>query len=219
MLLPALDARLRAAYDLVPACDCAADIGADHGRLSCALLGEGRCQRMIVSDVSAPSLRKARRLLETHGLAPRAEFRVADGLLALDHPVDAVCILGMGGRGAADILMRGAEKLRGAWLVLSAHSEAACLRRAVMDIGYAFTRETLARAAGRLYVVMQAGPGQANYTEKQLELGPCVLEGRDPLREEYLRARAAAYAAMRGQGERMLAWTAEELGALEEEIP
>ena len=69
MRLPALDERLACAAALFPACEYGADIGADHGRLSCALLASGKCRRMCVADISAESLEKAKRLLRLHGLA------------------------------------------------------------------------------------------------------------------------------------------------------
>ena len=40
---PRLDARLAAAYDFVRPGHAAADIGCDHGKLSAALAGSGRC--------------------------------------------------------------------------------------------------------------------------------------------------------------------------------
>ena len=80
MRLPLLDDRLARAAALFPACAYGADIGADHGRLSCILLARGVCERMCVADVSAPSLQKARHLLDVHGLADRADVIVGDGL-------------------------------------------------------------------------------------------------------------------------------------------
>ena len=135
MRLPTLDERLQAAADLFTACDIGADIGADHGRLSCYLLHHQVCGRMIVSDVSADSLMKARRLLALHGLDERADFRVADGLDTLDAPVNCLAICGMGGRLMGDILLRGRQKLQGASLVLSCHTEIPLLRQILSRIG------------------------------------------------------------------------------------
>ena len=59
MRIPHMDERLSAAADLFPACAYGADIGADHGRLSCYLLTKERCHRMCVADISADSLEKA----------------------------------------------------------------------------------------------------------------------------------------------------------------
>ena len=60
----ALDDRLSRAAALFPACEYGADIGADHGRLSCYLLANQRCSRMCVADISADSLEKMTRELE-----------------------------------------------------------------------------------------------------------------------------------------------------------
>ena len=66
--LPQLDERLKTVFDLFPACDIGAEIGADHGRLSCNLLAKGKVKHMLVTDISAPSLEKAKRLFRIHGL-------------------------------------------------------------------------------------------------------------------------------------------------------
>ena len=47
-----LDARLSLAYDLYDPCELAADIGTDHAHLPAALLQRGRCQHMILTDLS-----------------------------------------------------------------------------------------------------------------------------------------------------------------------
>ena len=77
-------------------CPVAADIGCDHGFLTAKLLETVPNLTMLASDVSAPSLEKARRLLAARGLSGRATLAVADGLSAIDRLVDAVMILGMG---------------------------------------------------------------------------------------------------------------------------
>ena len=208
--LPKLDERLQAAYDLFTACDLGADIGADHGRLSCCLLSSGKCARMVVSDVSDDSLEKARRLLHLHGLEERADYRVADGLFALRQPVQCAAICGMGGRLVAHILQSGAERLQGAELVLSCHTDIPLLRRTVVEIGYRLTHELVARAGRRFYIVMKAAPGQEKYTEKELYLGPVLLRERTPLFMRYLGWREGVVACERGH-EKELEWIREEL--------
>ena len=212
MRLPALDERLQAAADLFTACDIGADIGADHGRLSCYLLHHEICRRMIVSDISADSLSKARRLLTMHGLDDRADFRVADGLEALTEPVRCLAICGMGGRLMADILSAGRERLQGAALVLSCHTEIPLLRGTVCDIGYHIREERLVRAKNRYYVVMRAEPGAIAYTEKELYLGPELIKTRPPLWIPYLRWREGVVGCEKGH-DRQLEWIREELHA------
>ncbi len=184
--LPKLDDRLSKAAELFPSCRLGADIGADHGRLSLHLLASGRCERMVVSDISGPALDKARTLLSRHGLDRKAVCTQADGLEALAEPVQAVSILGMGGDTIAAILARAPERLAGASLILSPHTELAHLRAALPGIGYRIGRECIARAGGRFYVLLLAVPGDSAYTEKELLLGPGLLRERPPLFQEYL---------------------------------
>ena len=67
-----LDPRLTALADLCPACRVFADIGTDHGRLGAYLLQVGRCRRALLTDISAPSLEKARKLIGALSLTNRA---------------------------------------------------------------------------------------------------------------------------------------------------
>ena len=165
MRYPQLDDRLQAAADLFPVCAYGADIGADHGRLSCHLLHSGKCARMIVSDISAESLAKAQALLALHELADRADFCVADGLNALRGRPNVQCAVmcGMGGRLISQILHGGCGLLQGAALVLSSHTDIPLVRQTLMQIGYAITAERIVRAKGRFYVLMRAEPGNAHY--------------------------------------------------------
>lgn len=180
-----LDERLSLALSLYPACTVGADIGTDHGMLPCRLLEDGRCQRMILSDVSAKALAHARELVERRGLQKRTVLVEADGLNALTERVDCVSIMGMGGRTIAEILHAGQDKLQSAALVLSAHTDLEDVRGAVQDIGYRLTCERLCRAGNRWYVFFQAVPGQASYTELERIVGPCLLHGDDPLLPGY----------------------------------
>lgn len=183
MRLPQLDDRLSKAAKLFPACAYGADIGADHGRLSCFLLANNRCARMCISDLSAPSLEKAKRLMALHGLAERADFAVGDGLQVLEQKADAIAVLGMGGKTIAHILQKGIHKIQGATLILSAHTEITALRRKITEIGYRLDAEDIARAGGRYYVIMRAVPGESAYSEPEMLLGPKLME---TVPEEYL---------------------------------
>ena len=163
--------RLTAAAELLetlPDGICIADIGCDHGRLSCGLMQRNPSWRCIAADVSAPSQEKARQLAAFTGLSDRVEIRCGDGLSVLrEGEADAVVLCGMGGELIVDLLtkasfslasvcrvvfqpMRGVEELR-AWLYENNwHIEA---DRVVCD-------------AGRLYQVFSARPPQQG-EEKQ----------------------------------------------------
>lgn len=206
-----LDDRLSRAAALFPACAYGADIGADHGRLSCFLLFSGTCQRMCVADVSAPSLEKARKLLDRYGLTARADIRVGDGLSVLDRPADAVAILGMGGHTISGILQSGADRLRGAALILSAHTDVDLVRKTLMRLPYRIEREEIAFAAGRYYVVLRAVPGAESMGERELCLGPRLMENTPEHYEAYLAWRMGVAARKRSEeGRREYVWLKEE---------
>ncbi|MFQ8833018.1 MAG: SAM-dependent methyltransferase [Ruthenibacterium lactatiformans] len=66
---PVLDARLAAAAAYVrPGC-VAADVGCDHGRLSVALAAQGKCRKIIASDIRPPAC---------YGAAPSLPRMAAD---------------------------------------------------------------------------------------------------------------------------------------------
>lgn len=180
-----LDERLSLAASLYSPCELGADIGTDHGLLPCHLLETGRCRRMILADVSAKALRHAEAQVRARHLEDRALLRHADGLDALTEPCGCVSIMGMGGETMADILRRGQGRLHGAALVLSAHTEQSLARRAIRDIGYHLTRETLCRAAGRFYLFWRAEPGPAPMTDEEIRYGSLLWQQPVPLLREY----------------------------------
>ena len=131
-----LDARLSLAFDLFDPCDLAADIGTDHAHLPAALLQRGRCQHMILTDISESALSNARREILRFRLSDRVTLRTGDGLSPLQEVCKMISVTGMGGRTIRNILLQGREKLHGASLVLSAHTDLSLIREAIRDIGY-----------------------------------------------------------------------------------
>lgn len=125
----------------------AADIGCDHGFLTAKLLETVPNLTMLASDVSAPSLEKARRLLAARGLSGRATLAVADGLSAIDRLVDAVMILGMGAGTILKIVSEGRDKIGGAALIVQANVDLPLLRGGLAELGFAVQKEIYCRAA------------------------------------------------------------------------
>lgn len=186
-----LDERLSLAAALYEPCEVGADIGTDHGLLPCHLLKENICQRMIFADVSTKALRHAEEQVQHQRLGDRAQLICADGLEALVEPCGCVSVMGMGGETIASILNRGKDKLQGAVLVLSAHTDLHLVRQAVQDIGYHIVREELCRAAGRFYVVWRAEAGAAALTPDEIRFGPLLIQRMTPLLREYITWRMA----------------------------
>ena len=178
-----LDARLGAIAARVAGCRHVADIGADHGRLACWLLEHDETLRMTVSDVSAPSLEKARILLTERGCAPRVRLCVADGLDALTEEADAIVIAGMGAKTIRDILIAGRDKIGRARLLLQPNLDVPRLRAFLWDSGFELIDETALHAAGRHYMLIEARLGECfpaqPLSEKDAFLGAILAQKRD----------------------------------------
>lgn len=223
---PQLDARLQAAFDLVPSCHICADIGADHGKLSAVLLHQARAAHMLVSDVSPLALEKAKSRLIQQGLLAKATLTVSDGLQALDAlpqaRVEVVCALGMGGATLAGILRKGKSRLQGATLVLSPQTEIPLLRQAIVQVGYSICQEKLAQVAGRWYVVMQAVPatqGVPAHTRQEILLGPVLMRDKPAGWETMLQRRQRLLQiAQRAMEEAALAKDIQRLALVREEL-
>lgn len=192
MRLPALSLRMKAIISLVPPCDTAAEIGADHGLISAGILAAGRCRHMLVGDVSAASLEKARRLFASLDMGDRVTFRVADGLQALDAletAAQVVVVAGMGAKTMTGILASGRERVLGARLVLQANPGPDDLRVWLCENGYRIEAETLCFEEGRFYIALRASQGREPLDARQRLLGPRLLENPTPLFYRYARHR------------------------------
>ena len=185
-----MDDRLTLAASMYPRCRLGADIGTDHGFLPCWLLENNVCDRMILSDVSPSALSHAEALIARKKLDARASLVCADGLDSVTEKADCISMTGMGGELMAKMILRGQDRLQGAALVMSAHTDLHMVREAVEQIGYHFVREELCRAGGRYYLVWKAEPGACALTEDERILGTeLLLKGGNPLLPGYLQWR------------------------------
>ena len=184
-----LDPRLSTIAEMVGRCDTYADIGCDHGRLGAFLLQRGWVNRALLMDISDPSLDKARALIRLLGLDEKTRFLVGDGADPLDCPVDCVVIAGMGGTTAAGIIERGKEKFGDARLIIQANVANPELRERLMHAGYRISDERVVKDGRRHYIIIEAVPGQAEYSEKELTVGPVLLREKPDAMTGYVEFR------------------------------
>ena len=158
--------RLSAALDLLKGYDCVADVGCDHGRLSAALLQGGICSKVIASDVSEPSLEKAKRLINRIGLDEQVSFRIGDGCTVLKPgECDAIAILGMGGTLMYRILEDCQPALMGAKAVVLQPMRAQDdVREYLHRNGFRVSDDRIVLDHGRYYQVFKAVPGYGKET-------------------------------------------------------
>ena len=190
-----IDQRLRAAADLVlraladKEAPLVADVGCDHGYLTAYLLRQRMDLTVIASDISGPSLAKARMLLDPGIYGNRVKFREADGLDALEETEKPDCIVmaGMGGRLILEMLTRRRERIGEALLVLQANTDIPLLRSGLSELGIRTREEAYAEVKGRQYVILLCEKGERQaLSEGEALLGAPAAEGALEGRRRYL---------------------------------
>ena len=183
-----------------------ADIGADHGLLPAALYERGITAALILSDLRAGPLKKAR--ANVCRLLPGVAFdlRLGSGISVLrEGEADVVVIAGMGGRLIAEILSRDIEKARSfGRYILQPRNAAAALRQWLNANGFTISGEALAEEGRFICEIMTVAPPggaaspAAEYPARsaaglivsngfEFEISPLLALENDPLLAEWLR--------------------------------
>ena len=151
-----LDERLKCALDLLQGTRTVADIGSDHGKLTAALLLEGRCERVIAGDISRDCLQKTCRLIDSLSLQNRAETRLGSGLSILaPGECDAAAVMGMGGELITELLRAAPATVKAMdRIVLQPMSGMDKLRKWLYENCFHVMEDRLAVADGRWYQVI-----------------------------------------------------------------
>ena len=148
-------------------------MGCDHGYCTQFMLENGLCERATVTDVSAPSLKKAETLLKEYFKAGKCSSVVCDGLSGVPRSVDLVLIAGMGGREIVHILKDGFIPER---FVLQPMRDGEAVRELLLTSGAVIERDFTFFAEGKFYDVIAGrshGHGQIPqaYSKAEMEFG------------------------------------------------
>ena len=181
--------RLETLFSLIDECEVFADIGCDHGLISQAVLNFDKAKKVYASDISAPSLQKARDLLG-EDYEGRFYCFVSDGFDSVPDDADQALIAGMGGEEIVLILKKAAklpEKL-----ILQPMKNAEKLRRFLVGIGYGIVRDFTFFDGNKFYDVIKAVKGAAvpDYSDDEFEFGRDNLASLSPDFCRYVQKRA-----------------------------
>lgn len=202
--------RLAAAMEMLRGCDTLADIGCDHGRLSCAAVQSGAARRAIAIDISLPSLAKAQALAAYIGVDDRVRTRQGDGFMPLAQgEADAVALLGMGGTLMTRLLEACPVPLMGArTAVLQPMRAVEDIRRYLYARGYRVRDDRVVREAGRLYQVFAVAPPEpgrqalpAGWPADCFCFGYTAFQKREPLLKTLVETRLQTHQRRLQRGE------------------
>lgn len=161
--------RFEAVCSALEKCSSFADIGCDHGYYTEYMLKNGLCDTALISDISAPSLKKAEILLKDYIAAGTVKSACADGLKAADKDTSLALIAGMGGMEIIKILSEGfiPEKF-----VLQPMKDSPRLREFLIGRGAKITLDATFFGGGYFYDVIKGERGGGDvYTPDELTYG------------------------------------------------
>ncbi len=192
-----LTPRLEAIASLIPPGCKAADIGTDHGYLPVYLVKNNICPYAVAGDKNIKPLEKARELVRSLDMKNSVIIRLGDGLEIIEEKdeVNVIIIAGMGGKTICSILEREISKLKGIeMLILQPMVDISLVRRWIGNNGFKITNEKIAREGKHYYEIIVADIGiQEPFDEYLFELGPKLIENKDPLLKPYLKRKLNKY--------------------------
>ena len=150
-----IDERLTAIATLIKG-GTVADVGCDHGKLGYYLVSTDRAEKVIATDISAPSLQKAQELAFDNGVSHLMETRLGDGLSPIkSKEADVVVIAGLGGDVMAEILS--SARLDGKefdHFVLSPNTHPEKVRKELAHSHHTIVTDNLTECAGKYYTII-----------------------------------------------------------------
>lgn len=183
-MLNTLTDRLQKVADLVPASQCMADIGTDHGYLPMYLVEKGIVESAIACDIHKGPLERAQEHLLSFPAREKISLRLGGGLSPLHQgEVDGVTICGMGGLMIRQILKEEAEKAKALhWMVLQPQNHVAELKQFLSENHFLIEKEVLSLDGGQLYEILKVVPGEMKALSLlEAEIGTTEDYRNDPL--------------------------------------
>ena len=163
-----LDNRLKMCADMISGKGIVCDVGTDHALLAAYLITNGKCEKVIASDINEGPLESAGKTVEKYGISGKVDLVLSDGLKNINgEGVSDIVIAGMGGETIVKILSECQFDLNGIRLILQPMTKAEILRKWLADYGYKIVSENGVSEGEKLYTVITASamPGCESLTE------------------------------------------------------
>lgn len=163
--------RLNKIFTVLKKCSVFADIGCDHGYIAKAMLDSGKCDKVIISDISEKCLSKARDLLGDYAAQNRVDSVVSDGFEKIS-ACDQALIAGMGGEEIMAIIE--SAKLQNKLpekLVLQPMKNCDKVRLCAVNAGYKIESDKIFKSGGKFYNLIVLSFGKDALTEEEIAFG------------------------------------------------
>ncbi|MFL0195836.1 tRNA (adenine(22)-N(1))-methyltransferase [Clostridium sp. WILCCON 0269] len=149
--------RLKTLLNMIDNCECAADIGTDHGYVPICLVKNKICRRAIASDINKGPIEKAKFNVKLHRLEDKIDCRLGKGLSTITPgEADEIVIAGMGGNLIKDIINEDMEVFRRSKsLILQPMQNSQVLREYIYMSGFKILDEELCIDENKFYEIIK----------------------------------------------------------------
>lgn len=152
-----LDNRLKMCADMISGKGIVCDVGTDHALLAAYLITNGKCEKVIASDINEGPLESAGKTVEKYGISGKVDLVLSDGLKNVNgEGVSDIVIAGMGGETIVKILSECQFNLNGIRLILQPMTKAEILRKWLYMYGFSVISEKGVAEGEKLYTVITA---------------------------------------------------------------
>lgn len=157
------------------------DVGTDHCLLPIILLENDITNNIIASDLNKEPLEAGRQNLIAKGLEEKVKLVQTDGLENINlEELDVIVIAGMGATTINNML----RPFNGRYIIHST-THIPDVRRTIQQNGHVITNEWIDKE-GKIYnIVIETEPGVMELTEKELYLGPILMNNRQDSEDYY----------------------------------
>lgn len=185
-----LSERLIHIINMIPKCNCLADIGTDHGFIPIYSVLNNISQKAIATDINKGPIKVANKNINRHDLHDKIETRVGAGLSPLNNSeADVIVIAGMGGVLISEIIESGIAIARSSrCMILQPVQYPEVLRKYLLSSGFSIVDEDIVKDENKYYYIIKVenSPSEKYEREVYYYTGKMLIQRRDPLVKEYI---------------------------------
>lgn len=185
-----LSDRLTHIINLIPRCNCLADIGTDHGFIPIYSVLNNIACHAIASDINKGPIKVAKINIDKYNLNDKIQTRIGSGLSTLKmNEADVIVIAGMGGVLISDIIENHINIARcSKWLILQPVQYPEVLRKYLLQTGFNIVDEDIVKDENKYYYIIKAESKKADEYKKEVfyYTGTKLIEKGHPLIKEYI---------------------------------
>ena len=176
-----------------------ADIATDHAYIPIYLCNQKSISKAIASDVNKAPLERAKYNICSYSCQDKIETRLGYGLEKIAYAeVESIVIAGVGGCLIVEILEREPEKTKSfKQLVIQPQSDIYKVRKCLHKIGFEILDEHMVYEDGKFYTIIncesRGSEVQSEYSEVEYTLGKILIQRKDKVLSEYLKAEMQKY--------------------------